>query len=72
PGSRFGDGNLIDSDDVCTCFGNINLQDDEEKALMNLAIDEAEDMAMPAALSDIWAVPTVDREHGVLTCLPDN
>ncbi|KAG2996567.1 hypothetical protein PC118_g2420 [Phytophthora cactorum] len=52
-GSLFGDGNLIDTDDVCTYFANINLQDDEENALLNLAIDDAEDVAMTTAMSVI-------------------
>ncbi|KAG6961008.1 hypothetical protein JG688_00009318, partial [Phytophthora aleatoria] len=53
--SLFGDGNLIDTDDVCTCFANTNLQNGEENALLNLVIDNAEDVAMTAAIFVICA-----------------
>ncbi|KAL3660529.1 hypothetical protein V7S43_014272 [Phytophthora oleae] len=64
-GSIFGDGPVVTTEDVCTCVGNINICDDEEKALLDLLHNEAEVMVMTAAISAICADANslADTEH---------
>ncbi|KAK1930275.1 hypothetical protein P3T76_014235 [Phytophthora citrophthora] len=54
-GSIFGDVGVVTIEDISTCVGNINTCGGKEKSLLDLLHNEAEDIAMTAAISAMCA-----------------